>query len=222
MGTWESVGTPENSKFDYMGQNTLYRGVLYIIEKLSKCRCRKWACIVHLDIYITSYDEMKGWESNWQFDFRPPKVRNRPDLGVRRWSATHLWKALDEGYNFVLNFIAIWGLHKKLCTLKVVGDLVRISGLPLGSPETKSHLDVALVESYRIYYMGEGGGFPQVWAVVSLVNPKSPVACSSIKGAQENELTNLWLVECRFEWVIESLSLLLIPSWSFSTPFYPF
>jgi hypothetical protein len=35
-----------------------------------------------------------------------------------------------------------------------------ILGFPLGSPGTKSHLDVALVESYKIYYKGEGGGFP--------------------------------------------------------------
>jgi hypothetical protein len=55
----------------------------------------------------------------------------------------------------------IGGLHKKLCVLKVARvPIVGISGLPLGSPETKSHLDVALVESCRIYYMGEGGGFP--------------------------------------------------------------
>jgi hypothetical protein len=52
-------------------------------------------------------------------------------------------------------------------------------------------LDVALVESYRVYYMGEGGGFPWVQAVVSLVSPKSPVACPSTKGAPESELTNL-------------------------------
>jgi len=39
--------------------------------------------------------------------------------------------------------------------------------------------------------MGEGGGFPQVWAMVSLVSPKSPVACPSTKGAHERELTNL-------------------------------
>jgi hypothetical protein len=42
--------------------------------------------------------------------------------------------------------------------------------------------------------MGEGGGFPQVRAVVNLVSPKSPVAHRSIKGAPESELTNLWLV----------------------------
>ncbi len=44
-----------------------------------------------------------------------------------------------------------------------------ISGLPLGSLGTKSHLDVAPMERRKIYYKGEGGGFPQVQAVVSLV-----------------------------------------------------
>jgi hypothetical protein len=39
--------------------------------------------------------------------------------------------------------------------------------------------------------MGEGGGFPQVWAVVSLVNPESSMACPSTKSVSENELTNL-------------------------------
>jgi hypothetical protein len=40
-----------------------------------------------------------------------------------------------------------------------------------GSPETKSHLDVALVERCKVYYKGEGDGFHQVRAVVSLVSP---------------------------------------------------
>ncbi len=44
-----------------------------------------------------------------------------------------------------------------------------ILGLPLGSPETKSHLEVALVERHKVYYKGEGGGFTQVRAVVSLL-----------------------------------------------------
>jgi hypothetical protein len=49
-----------------------------------------------------------------------------------------------------------------------------ISRLPLGSFETKNHLDVAPVESYKIYYKGEGGGFPQVRAVMSLVCASFP------------------------------------------------
>jgi hypothetical protein len=63
-------------------------------------------------------------------------------------------------------------------------------GTPLGSPETKSHSDVGATERHRIYYMGEGGGFPRVRAVVSQVSPELPVACLSTKGALECELTN--------------------------------
>ncbi len=66
-----------------------------------------------------------------------------------------------------------------------------VLGLPLGSPKTKGHLDVAPVERRRVYYMGEGGGFPRVQAVVNQVSPELPVACPSTKGALECELTNL-------------------------------
>ncbi len=47
------------------------------------------------------------------------------------------------------------------------------------------------VERHKIYYMGEGGGFPQVQAVVSQMSPELLVACPSTKGALESELTNL-------------------------------
>ncbi len=48
--------------------------------------------------------------------------------------------------------------------------ILAILRLPLGSLGTKSHLDVGLVGSHIVYYKGEGGGFPQVRAVVSLVS----------------------------------------------------
>ncbi len=60
---------------------------------------------------------------------------------------------------------------------------VRISGLPLGSPRTKCHLDVGFMERHRVYYKGEGGGFPQVPAVASLVSLSLPVARPSTKSA---------------------------------------
>ncbi len=44
-----------------------------------------------------------------------------------------------------------------------------ISGLQLGSRGKKSHLDVVLEMWRREYYMGEGGGFPRVRAMVCLV-----------------------------------------------------
>jgi hypothetical protein len=52
-----------------------------------------------------------------------------------------------------------------------------------GSPETKCPLDVGLVERHKVYYKGEGGGFPQIRAVVSLVSPSLLVACPSTKSA---------------------------------------
>jgi hypothetical protein len=39
--------------------------------------------------------------------------------------------------------------------------------------------------------MKEGGGFPRVQAMVSLVSPRLPVACPSVKGVPESELTKL-------------------------------
>jgi hypothetical protein len=126
-----------------------------------KRKCRKWPCMRHSDICSMSYVRKKGWESNWQFDSRPLKVGNRPDSLACRKHVTYRWKALDERYNFASDLIAIKGLHKNICLLKVTEvPTVAISGLPLGSPGTKGHLDVAPMEWHRVYYMGEGGGFP--------------------------------------------------------------
>ncbi len=59
---------------------------------------------------------------------------------------------------------------------------MRISGFPFESLGTKCHLDVGLVERHKVYYKGEGGGFPQVWALVCLVNPSLPTVRFSTKS----------------------------------------
>jgi hypothetical protein len=92
-GNWESSGTPATSKLDSRGKNTLPWSVLYIVGKVSKCRCRKWPCMSHLDICSTSYGQKKGRESNRQFDSRPQKVGNRPDPGVQHTVGKILRKA---------------------------------------------------------------------------------------------------------------------------------
>jgi hypothetical protein len=69
-----------------------------------------------------------------------------------------------------------------------------ISRLSLGSPGTKSHLDVAPVEWRRVYYMGEGGGFLRIQGVVNQVSLELLVACPSTKGVPECEITNFKLV----------------------------
>jgi hypothetical protein len=54
-----------------------------------------------------------------------------------------------------------------------------VSGLQLGSLGKKSHLVVVLVEWHKEYYMGQGGGFPRVQAVVSQV-------CQSARGLSQH------------------------------------
>jgi hypothetical protein len=47
------------------------------------------------------------------------------------------------------------------------------------------------MERRKEYYIGEGGGFPRVRAMLSLVSPGSPMAYPSTKGTPKVELTNL-------------------------------
>jgi hypothetical protein len=143
-------------------QNTSHWGVLYIIDKVLKCRCPKWPRMSHLDIYSPSYGQKNGRGSNWQFDSRPLKLGNRSESDVCRRSATWCWKALKESYKIVLELVPIRGLSKELWMLKVPGVQTRtVSRLLLESLGKKCHSDVASAESCREYYMGEGGGFPE-------------------------------------------------------------
>jgi hypothetical protein len=176
-------------------------GVLYIIENLLERRFLKWAHIVHLEIWNTSYGQKKGRESNCQFDSRPKKVGNRLDLLNFRRRATYRWKALDESYNFVLDCVLIRGLLAKLWGSKVAGvPAGAISGLPHRNPGKKSHLDVGPVERSRVYYKGEGGGFPQVRAVVSLACLCCPWLVLAPKVLQLCTNHFVWVV-CRPVWV---------------------
>jgi len=152
---------------------------------------------------------------------RPLKVRNQPNFHACRWRATYRWKAIDKRYNFALDLISTRGLHEKLWCLKVAEiPTLAILGLPLGSLETKNHLDVGPVERCRVYYKGEGGGFPQVQAVVSLVSSSCPWLILAPKVFQL--CTNHFvLVLCRLVWVSKACQIFLVPSWSSSTPLYP-
>jgi hypothetical protein len=76
------------------------------------------------------------------------------------------------------------------------------------------------MERRRVYYKGEGGGFPQVWAVVSLVCPGCPwlVLTPKVLRLCTNHLV---LVLCRSVWVNKACHFFLVPSWSSNTPLYP-
>jgi hypothetical protein len=121
-----------------------------------------------------------------------------------------------------MDLISIRGLHTRVWASQVIGvPTLGISGLPLGSPETKCHLDAGPVARHIVYYKGEGGGFPQVRVVVSFVNPNLHVARPSTKVFQlcTNQLV-VWFCVVSCEW-LKFLSTFLVPSWSSSTPLYP-
>jgi hypothetical protein len=105
----------------------------------------------------------------------------------------HCWKALNKGYNFALNLISIRGLHTKLWAPKV-------AGIPA---ETKWHLGVGPMAKHRIYYKGEGGGFLQVQAVVSLVSPCLPIVrpCTKVLQLCTNQIIVKFVQVCVSDWI---------------------
>jgi hypothetical protein len=89
-----------------------------------------------------------------------------------------------------------------------------------GVPGEKSHLDVGPVKRSKVYYKGEGGGFPQVRAVVSCVCMCCPWLVLPPKVLQLCTNHLVWVVY-RPVWVSEAYQLFLVPSWSSNTPLYP-
>ncbi len=117
--------------------------------------------------------QKKGKESKCQFYSRPLKVRNLLDFFLCRWHATYHWKALDESYN---------SSQSEVCTQSFTTPKSQESQLwecwdsHLGVPGQNAILDVGFMERHKVYYKGEGGGLPQVWAMVNLMSPSLPVA----------------------------------------------
>jgi hypothetical protein len=230
VGNLESSGTPECSELDSKAQNTSHWGFLGVTGKVLKRRYRNCPRIGHLDICRSSYGQKKGRESNWQFDSRPLKVRNRPLPEVRIRSAIRRWKDLDEGYKFGSDLVAIRSRNRELWAPKVPGlhpgqsrdDFGTISGLHFGSPGNLCHLDVAPTGRRRVYYREYGDGIlPSPGRGVSC-GPKCPWLVPTPKGVPERELTT-WvggLFWCRF--MLDLLNLLpsLIPGLP-TRPFTP-
>jgi len=90
------------------------------------------------------------------------KVGNQPDPGVCKGSATHCWRALEESYKISSDLIPIRSLSRELQAPKVSGvEIGTISGLLLGSPGNKSHLDAGAAKQRREYYMGKVVASPE-------------------------------------------------------------
>jgi hypothetical protein len=72
-----------------------------------------------------------------------------------------------------------------------------------GTPGTKNHLDVGSMANHRVYYKGEGDGFPQVRAMVSLVCPCCPWFVLAPKVLQLCTNHLVWVL-CRPVWMSEA------------------
>jgi hypothetical protein len=190
----ESSGTPECSELDSKAQNTSHWGVLGVIGKVLKRRCRKWPRIGHLDICSSSYGQKKGRESNCQFDSWPLKVRKRPfpDLWIE--SAIRRWKDLDAGYKFGSDLVAIRWRSRELWAPKVPG--LRPGQFRDSNPGIPRKSDIwawvpPRVTEYTIgsmvvaYSRGPGHGVSR--------GPKCPWLVPTPKGVPEYELIT-WVV----------------------------
>jgi len=102
----------------------------------------------------------KSWEST---SSRPPNWKC--DTSLERWR-----RGLQVWFKPRRNQTSQSGVMSSQSPRDSTRDnFGTISGLQLGSPGKKSHLDVVPKTWRREYYMGEGGGFPRVRAVVCLV-----------------------------------------------------
>ncbi len=122
---WElkSLWSLKFLKNNLKSQNSLNWKLLYTIGKILRLRCLKWAHMIHLSTYNTSYGQKKGRESKCQFDSQPLKIGNPLNWSSYKWCATYRWKALDKGYNFASNLVTIEGLNKKLWASNFVKSL---------------------------------------------------------------------------------------------------
>jgi hypothetical protein len=213
-GSWNFKWIPESSKRNYRGQNPLVQRVLYIIVKILKRKCLKWALMTHLDIWNTSSSHKKNREPNWQLDFRPLKITNQPNFLTCRQCATYYWKAMDQGYNFALDLIAIEGLHTKLWVPKIVG--VPTVGI-LGQnaiwmwPPCKGANNIIrgkVVVSPKCGLWWVSWVWIRPWLVLA---PKVLKLCTN----------PFVLVLCISMWIIEACQLFLVSSWSSEMPLYP-
>jgi hypothetical protein len=137
--------------------------------------------------------------SHWKFGHLQPKLWAKEGPGVKLavWLPTTksrestssrrpIW-VCDMALERSRQGIQLWSrprcnpnLQSRVMAVQSSGSPVAtISGLHFGSPGNLCHSDVASATNHREYYMGEGGGFPWVQAMVSLV-------CLSARGKSQH------------------------------------
>jgi hypothetical protein len=107
-----------------------------------------------------------------KFDSWPLKVRNRPDFLACRWRAIIVEKFSTRAITFLQT-----SSRSEVCTQSYSPSKSRESWLwefrdsNLGVPGQNDIWVLVPWPGTKYTIRGEGGGFPQVWAVMSLVSP---------------------------------------------------
>jgi hypothetical protein len=137
--------------------------------------------------------------SHWQFGYLQPKLWAKEGPGVKlaiwlpttkSWESTSSRRRLEECDMALESFwreLQHWFRTRPdpslgrgtMAVQSFESPAGTLSRLHFGSPNKMCHSDVASATSHREYYMGEGGGFPRVRAVVSLV-------CLSARGKSQH------------------------------------
>jgi hypothetical protein len=131
--------------------------------------------------------------SHWPFGHLQPKLwaKERPGVKLAVWlpttksrestSSRRRLEECDTALESSRRELRLWfrtrsdpSSRRGAMAVQSFGSPVgTLSGLHFGSPNKMCHSNVASTTSRREYYMGEGGGFPRVRAVVSLVCPSA-------------------------------------------------
>jgi hypothetical protein len=154
---WEVLSqcTLESLKSNYKGQNPWDWNVLYIIEKFFERRCLKWACMTNF-----GYLKHKLWPKE-----RPGVKLSIWLLTTKSWESP--WLPCVQVACHIPLEISWWGLQlffrphfNRRFAHKIVG-FQSCKSPNFGSLKTKRHLGVDLVAKHKVYYKGEGDGFPK-------------------------------------------------------------
>jgi hypothetical protein len=133
----------------------------------------------HLKHKLWPKERSRGKLAIW---FSTTKSQESPRLFYIQVMCHTPLKSFQRGLQ--LFFISIGSMLTKLWALEITENpTLGISELPFGSPGTKWHLGVSPMARHRVYYKREGGGFPQVRVVMSLVNLSLLVAHPNTKSA---------------------------------------
>ncbi len=165
---------------DFRGWNALDWTLSYTIGKLLKCKCLKWACMTHLNIYNTSYGQKKGRESKCQFDSQLLKVWNHFIYLCASGVPHIVGKLLMRATIFLWASSQIKNLHKKLWASKMARVL--ILGFPIWESRNKMTFGCSPYgKAQKILERGRWW-LPKVQAMLKFVNLCMRVAHSCTKS----------------------------------------